>query len=1110
MPSRVRPLLFLMFAFSLSFAQALSKIVPAKPDLSQYDAVTEKMVDTLAFESDGSSTLHQMRRIKIQSEAGVQNYGLILVSFSTATSEVTFDYVRITKPDGAVINASFDDLQEVPAEVTQQAPMYSDIRVKHLPVPNLRPGDILEFSFAIHNAKPLIPNQFWFEYKFSKQVILLDYSLALSWPSAKPVLIHASDKFTPEIAEANGRKTYSFHYQNLSIPDDAEKKKDKNAKPHPAPDPDQENKPDIQLTTFQSWKNLATTIDAMFSDRAKSTGEIDAKVASLIKGKTTDEEKISAIYRFVAQEYRYISISLGIGRLQPHSAETVFSNHFGDCKDKHTLLAAMLTSAGYKPHALLIGSARKLDPDIPSPAQFDHVITAVETPNATDKDHLLILDSTPELARAGYLFPMLRAKKALLVGGPRNGDIIETSANPLNPMHRRLAVDAKINDLGKITAKIAFTFRDDSEPFLRQLYNATSRNNWNQLTQQISYSLGYAGEVENAMIADPLLLDQPFQISYDYSREDYITWSGTGGSVHLPLIPIMDTTYDASEMPTKPIPLDGPIDVQFTATVTFPNGATATPLAPVDTVRSFGEYHARYALKQNILTISRSLKLHLRELPLHDLESFRAFTRTVADDQNAELQVTRLNDKSLDAPASSSAEELASATEAALHRHHFKTAQSTAQQLVTLKPDTTIGWSLLGTAEAAQFDLADAVKHFRKQLEVNPQHESAGIQLGVALNAMGDASAAIAALQSFLKDNPENPAAKAALANVFLDAKRYEDAIPLFTSVLESAPDNSALKFLLAQSYMGLNDHRADPLIQQMAGDPGAKNNIAYKMAELNYDLPTAQKLAEESIAALAAKNLAAKLPADSTAMLRNTSLQSAAWDTLGYILYLRGDYPKAIDYLSSAWSLSPDQTVGQHLADAYHKAADLKAEQHIRYLLPGAERAPQTVQEAYQKHLHSAPQFAFTDAKIIHELQEMRTIHPHLRKPAYQSSAVSLTSSSTAHTDDVFTEGSSSTDAHEEYRLIKAAPFPGKFPAGLKTKILRTGYLSCNPGSDCIIVLMPLATAATVPMPAQKESTASGKPADANPPGLAATAPGETPAEQNAPASKPSASRRD
>ena len=64
--------------------------------------------------------------------------------------------------------------------------------------------------------------------------------------------------------------------------------------------------------------------------------------------------------------------------MQPHSAAEVLHNEYGDCKDKHTLLASMLKSVGIASDAVLIHSTHELDPDVPSPSQFDHLITAAQ------------------------------------------------------------------------------------------------------------------------------------------------------------------------------------------------------------------------------------------------------------------------------------------------------------------------------------------------------------------------------------------------------------------------------------------------------------------------------------------------------------------------------------------------------------------------------------------------------------------------------------------------------------------------------------------------------------------------------------------------------------
>ena len=65
-------------------------------------------------------------------------------------------------------------------------------------------------------------------------------------------------------------------------------------------------------------------------------------------------------------EFRYIGIAFGVERYQPHFAAEVLANQYGDCKDKHTLLASLLNAAGIKAYPALISTERDIDAEMPS------------------------------------------------------------------------------------------------------------------------------------------------------------------------------------------------------------------------------------------------------------------------------------------------------------------------------------------------------------------------------------------------------------------------------------------------------------------------------------------------------------------------------------------------------------------------------------------------------------------------------------------------------------------------------------------------------------------------------------------------------------------------
>ena len=104
--------------------------------------------------------------------------------------------------------------------------------------------------------------------------------------------------------------------------------------------------PDVQLTTFGSWEEVGRWYAGLEKERRAPSKEVRTKAEELTKGLTSNLEKTEALYDFVAKNFRYVSLSLGLARYQPQAAADVLHNQYGDCKDKNTLLAALLEAEG--------------------------------------------------------------------------------------------------------------------------------------------------------------------------------------------------------------------------------------------------------------------------------------------------------------------------------------------------------------------------------------------------------------------------------------------------------------------------------------------------------------------------------------------------------------------------------------------------------------------------------------------------------------------------------------------------------------------------------------------------------------------------------------------
>ena len=386
------------------------------------------------------------------------------------------------------------------APVEREAPVYTDYRQKHITVPGLRPGEVLEYDMVTVIHTPLAAGQFWTDYDFDKSNIALDETLDVDVPAGRTLKVKCKPGMDPKITEANGRRIYhwSSSISNAKTTTKA-KDKDKDKKKKHRPDDD---RPDIQLTTFETWEQIGRWYASLEKDRRAPIADVRAKAEELTKGLNTDLEKTEALYDFVAKNFRYVSLSLGVGRYQPHAASDVLHDQYGDCKDKHTLLASLLEAEGLHAWSVLINSSRKLDPDVPSPSQFDHVITMLPMGQGTNRGQKRRnLDGYDRRGRAFSLALVFPARKQALVIPPAEPPsdvpphLEDTPCRHSHARPRSLRDHGKINDIGKLEAQVHYEFRGDEELLLRSVFRRVPQANWQRVVENINSGLG--GDVSN-------------------------------------------------------------------------------------------------------------------------------------------------------------------------------------------------------------------------------------------------------------------------------------------------------------------------------------------------------------------------------------------------------------------------------------------------------------------------------------------------------------------------------------------------------------------------------------------------------------------------------------
>jgi tetratricopeptide (TPR) repeat protein len=1021
---------------------------------SQESVVIDDVTVKVRLENDGRGTVERSVREKIQAESAVRSEGLLLFPYLVGDESLDIKYIRVRKPDGSVVETPLDSVQDLSSDVARAAPMYTNQHEKHAAVRGLAVGDTLEFRSILTIVVPTAPGQFWYSEYFLKAATVLHEQLEVNVPKDRPLKIH-SLLVKPTIADQADRRTYAFQYSHLT--------KD------PEPDKwqaalDGTPYPDVEISSFVNWDQVAAWYYSLQKPRVQVTSEIRAKAEELTRDKKTDAEKIQAIYDYVSTKFRYIGISLGQGRYVPHLASEVLTNGFGDCKDKHTLIAALLQAAGISSYPVLIHSSIKLDPETPTPAVFDHLITAVPQGNT-----FLWLDTTPGVAPLGFLSRPIRDKFALVVTGENKGLLVKTPAGMPFPAYQRFTMDASLDREGTLDGKAQVEARGEEEVFLRLAFRNTGQAQWKELAQGISNSLGFAGTVDNVTASSPDDTSGPFSFTYTYHRPEFSDFAEH--QITLPIPPIGLPPLSKQEADSSAaMPLGAVEEITYKARIKLPPGFVATLPPSAAKKTDFAEYSAVYNSERSVLEGTRCLHLLMKEVPETQRSSYVSFYKAIDEDvshwivlqsQNAEHGLPRSNNPEAQRLFDEASQSLISGAPFA--------AVASIQQALKLDPDLSDGWALLGDAQSMTRRSVFAVAAFRKAVALDPSNDHANLALARILGTGEHAPEALEIYRNVLKKDPEDRDAAIGLAAVLVRQGQFVEARPILEKFTQNFPDARA-HFNLGEVYVHLGEEEKAGQQFEMASklQPGAGmlNDIAYELADANRMLPKALSYAQQAVS-----EIENQTTEDTPKRLTLMGKLAAYWDTLGWIYFRQGDLNSAARYLAAAWKLSRAPAIGEHLGEIYEKQGDEAVAKHTYWLALGEmesldTRSAQDLREQITSRLGVHDPTPMSLLKFQNESEKTRTffVTPFVEATGPAEFLVVLQAGSKLEPK---VEKIQFVNGPEPLRKFESSlarvKYDLAFPDDGPTRIVRRGILNCSQlRKDCMFVLYPRSAQAT------------------------------------------------
>jgi len=993
--------------------------------------------------------------VRIQSQAGVEEFGQLVFGYSSATENLEVEYVRVRKPDGQIVVTPESTAQDFAPDVLKEAPMYSDYRQRHITVAALQPGDTLEYRTVTRVLTPLAAGNFWYEYTFPKGVAVNEDRLEIDIPKSREVKLKTLTR-KPEIQEAGERRVYTWVVKDIQPDRDKEK------------DEDEPTGPDVQLTTFTNWEQVAHWYAKLQGERMTVDDSVRKKADELTKGADTPTEKARRLYDFVARNVRYVSISLGVGRYQPHSAADVLQSGYGDCKDKHTLFSALLRAEGIQSYPVLIDSSRQLDADVPSPAQFDHVITAARLGTGTG---LTWLDTTPEVTPFGLILYQLRNKQAVLASEDSEGGLQRTPADSPIKTFMHFTLDGKFTEFGALDATLEVTAQGDRDWPMRASFRRFSQAQWKDLVKALSASWGLPGDVDEVQL-DPIEdTGKPFHLKYHLRQDQYFVVPSASVNFR-PIPPLGMPAVRASEKSTEPLNIGPAGEMDYRVRLQFPSNYTVQAPTPVKMSRDYGDYSSTYSLNisgnKGILEGERKLVVKANEVAAARRADYESFRNATQSDQDQLLSCTILTPSGQGAQTAAKME----GTPAELHKAGVKALQSkdyrTATDLLkrAVDGDASLadmgmkdGWYDLGLAYAGANQHVEAIAAFRKQIELDPNHKHASGDLAMELQQTGKNDEAIAAYRKQLETAPYEKTTLKNLGLLLAQLGRDADARTELEAAAAIPPDDPETKMALAQVYGRLGEKAlAQELMKGLTGSAGADSGQDIFASALKDDIDPTQteNAAQQVLYDIGGQFDSGELDRLGPSAFSSMRLVALAWSRMGWAKFQRGENLAAMQFLQSAWLLSQSGAVANRLGQVFEKQGQAEKARHMYALAVAAGGSD--VPDSRARLAKLAGDAATSEKELAQapaELVQARTVKLGSITSKSASARFNLVFDSSPRPERAeFVDGDESLRSASEQ--LREKDFPVRFPDVSSVKIVRRGVLSCG-GSGCSIELLPI-----------------------------------------------------
>jgi len=616
-----------------SLALLAEGIVPARasaPAAGQDAVLLEERLD-IEIVSPTLARVSYLNRTRVLTERGVDRFGQASIYYNPSIA-IRDLRAAVVSPEGKRAEVRKQSIFDGAAFASYE--LYSDTKHRSVSFAGASPGATLEYSYE-EEVRNLFYLQGHLDFPLQEEIAVQSKTLTVRAPASfgLSVSVRGAPEYTRE--EDHGAVTHRWRVHDvpaLGAEDDMP--------------PVEDVVPRVRVLLKQivwgertidtsNWNGIAHWQWDLARDRMEPSPEVAEKASALTGGLSDPAAKARRLYEFVQGKVSYVAIELGIGGFQPHDNASVMRHSYGDCKDKATLLIAMLRSVGLRGDPVLILTRDEGLTDRESPSiAFNHVIVAMP-----GRDGYLFMDPTSENTAFGDLPWTDQGANVLIVKEDGTGDLVQTPVFPAERNRTRWTVSASVGANGDLEGSYSLEAWGQERAEFSGFVAGTKPTEREDALARFMTRICTGAVLLAQEVRPPSGPDEPIGIAIRFSVPRFLVRAGTMEIVspHLVRFPSL-TRIAAAPSRMQAVFFDYLFNETSEVRLLLPPGRSVKKVPAGGAVEGPGlSATTTYAMDRftdrNVLVVKRSVSVSRREIPAADYSAFRRFVSALTEEE---------------------------------------------------------------------------------------------------------------------------------------------------------------------------------------------------------------------------------------------------------------------------------------------------------------------------------------------------------------------------------------------------------------------------------------------------------------------------------------------